>query len=125
MLDPAEENVRIRPTTKDRAVIRKGHTKGGTVVDESYRLIECEGPKGSRTHAPRSGGTGCVVLAVVICHITVEKIEVIPSHQARVRPDAAETALDMVGCNGVKGAANVQEGLRGSATVCIYVLHSP
>ena len=34
MLDPAEKDNRIRPTTKDRTVVRKGHTKGGTVIDE-------------------------------------------------------------------------------------------
>ena len=113
-LDLAEENIRIRPTTEDRAVIRKGDTKGGTVVDETNRLIKCEGPEGSRTHVPlrktHTSGAECVVLAMVVCHVAVEKVIVIPSHHARVRPNAAETTLNVVGCNGVKGAADVQEG---------------
>ena len=111
VLDSAEKDIRIRPTTEDRAVARKGHTEGGTVIDETNCLIKCEGPEGSRTHAPlgkaHTGGAGCVVLAVVVCHVTVEKVIVIPTHHTRVRPNAAKTALNVVGCNGVKSAADV------------------
>ena len=48
-------------------------------------------------------------MAVVVGHVPVEKVVIIPSHHAWVRPDAVETALNMLGCNGVKGAADVQE----------------
>ena len=60
------------------------------------------------------------MLAVVVCHVSVEKVVVIPSHHAKVRPDAAKAALDMVGCNGVKSAANVQEGSK-AVQPCVYM----
>ena len=49
-------------------------------------------------------------MAMVVCHVAVEEVVVVPTHHARGRPNVVETALYVVGCNGVKSAADVQEG---------------
>ena len=58
-----------------------------------------------KTH---TGGVGCVVLAVVVGQVPVEEVVIVPTHHARVRPDAVETASNVVVCNGVETAADVQ-----------------
>ena len=51
VLNPFQEDPRVRATTENCTVVGKGNTKSGAIIDELNGLVEGEGPEGCRTDA--------------------------------------------------------------------------
>ena len=108
------KNSRIRPAAEDSTVIHECNPKGRAVVDQSDCLIKCKGPEGCGADPPlgetHTSGTGGTALAMMVCHITVKKVVIVPSYDIRVGANTAKAALNVARGNGVKRAADIQEG---------------
>ena len=113
MLYLGEKDRGVRAATEDGAVPRKRNTKGGAVVNELDGLVEGEGPEGRGANSPlgepHARGTRGFVKAMVVGHIAVAKIIVVPADHPRVSPDKAETIPNMIRCDGVESAPDIQE----------------
>ena len=49
-------------------------------------------------------------MAMMVCHITMKKVVIVPSHDTWVGANTAKAALNVARGNGVKRTANIQEG---------------
>ena len=93
------------------------------------RLVEGKGPEGRGTHSPlgkaHAGGTGHLVVAVIVSHVAVEKVIVIPAHHSRVSPNSVEAALNVMWGVRVKSTVYVQkssEAMRAGVDMTFYVI---
>ena len=112
-LDACQQHGRVGASAENGAVVGECNPNSVVVIDEAQGLVESKQPEGRgansplrETHASGAFGT-CVTM--VVGHVPVKEIFVVPSNNPGVGPYPCETPMYMLGSDGVKSAANVEE----------------